>query len=196
MSAFAKLLLCPETTYEDSTKHAIFTDCSAPRNLQPTCHFRKVYPGGDNFGKDSDTSSDNGSGSDSFVPPKDTDKTPPLPGSPMHESTRIGDLDDSSSLNLQISDDTLASDAKWKKPSFRQRVPRSRKSSWRENSDIGTPSSSTASSRRPSRSTSNSSRKRQRPNRDQSSFIPRECFFDRKSKIEVRWIILIFIIRW
>ena len=219
MSGFAKLLMCPKWTYEDCIKYAIFTDCSAPRNLQPSRHFRKVYPGGDNYGKDDLDNSDHGEeGSgwpypdddsfvppdkDSFVPPedssfqspKDMDQTPPLHEStrigdppedssfqppknmdqtpPLHESTRIGDLNDSSSLNLHLSDDTPAP-AKWKRPRFWQRANRSRKTSCRENSDTGTPSSSAASSRRPSRSRSESNRKRQKSDSVQESSIFRK----------------------
>ena len=177
-------------TYGHTTKNAIFTDCAAPRNLQPTSHFRPVYPGGDCFDKDDGDIFDWPYHDNDSFNPGQAPEGPNLyfsPGdTPLHESTRIGDLDNSSSLNLQISDDTPAPSRGWKTPKFGARPPRSRKSSWRQNSNDGTPSSSaassrrpsppssTASSRRPSRSRSEGNRKRQKANTDQASPIFRE----------------------
>ena len=43
-AAFAILLMCPDVSFEHAVKEAIFTDCSAPRNLQPGDPFRQAFP--------------------------------------------------------------------------------------------------------------------------------------------------------
>ena len=166
------LLLCPEWTFGHIIKNSVFTDCSAPRNLQPLCPFRKAYPGakGDCDDDDDDDDDDNDGHENIGRSFGAEDPDQPIP---LFESTRIGESEDSS-MRLNISDDTdppneASTSNGWKRPSFRQRKPRSRTSSWRENSANATPASSAPSSRRPSRSRSGAGRKRQKATNETES---------------------------
>ena len=83
--------MCPEWRFDHIVKDTVFTDCSAPRNLQPLGHFRKTYPGpkGDNDSDDDENNETGGEGT-SFG------ATDPYESIPLHESTRIGETDESS----------------------------------------------------------------------------------------------------
>ena len=166
------LLMCPEWRFDHIVKDTVFTDCSAPRNLQPLGHFRKTYPGpkGDNDSDDDENNEIGGEGT-SFG------ATDPYESIPLHESTRIGETDESS-MNLHLSDNTppsstsvndSATSSGWKRPTFRHRTPRSKTNSSKESSTNATPSSPAPSSRRPSRSRSNSTRKRQKADNGKDS---------------------------
>ena len=79
----------------------ILADVSNPRCLQPLNQFRRAFPNekGDE-GSDSNKDSDSDKDDDVDVMMGDTDEEP----TPIHESTRLGQTDDSS-YSYQLSDD-------------------------------------------------------------------------------------------
>ena len=93
--------MCPRLTYETFVKMTILADVSNPRCLQPLNQFRRAFPNekGDE-GSDSNKDSDSDKDDDVDVMMGDTDEEP----TPIHESTRLGQTDDSS-YSYQLSDD-------------------------------------------------------------------------------------------